>query len=52
MLTQTGKGDLGVWRERLGTGSCLFHLCHTGQVERGNYLVLECAGTPEGVGWD
>ena len=45
-----GKGDLGVWRERLGRGLGSCRLCQ-GALERGVRLVFRCPGTREGIGW-
>ena len=36
----TGKGDLGIWRRRLGRGDSLYHLGRGGEVETGDHLVL------------
>ena len=39
--TRTGKGDLGIWRRRLGRGDGLCRLCRGGVVESGDHLVFE-----------
>ena len=49
---RTGKGDLGVWRERLGRDVGLCRLYQEGASETGDYLVFECARSRGGVGWD
>ena len=49
---RTGKGDLGVWRRRLGRGDGFSRLWREGVVESGDYLVLECTGTRGLSGWD
>ena len=49
---RTGKGNLGVWRERLGRGVGLCCLCQEGASETGDHLVFECTGSRGGVGWD
>ena len=49
---RTGKGDLGVWRRRLGRGDGLCRLCRGGVVESGDHLVFECAGTQDLSGWE
>ena len=49
---RTGKGDLGVWRRRLGRGDGLCRLCRGRVVESGDHLVFECAGTRELSGWE
>ena len=45
-----GKADLGVWKERLGTGLGSCHLCRE-DLETGGHLVFKCPKTREGVGW-
>ena len=52
MQARAGKGDLGVWRERLGRGVGLYRLCQEGASETGDHLVFECTGSRGGVGWD
>ena len=48
----TGKGDLGVWRERLGRGVGLCRLCQEWASEIGDHLLFECMGSSGGMGWD
>ena len=38
---RTNKGDLRVWRERLGRGGGLYRLCGDAP-ELGNHLVFDC----------
>ena len=45
MQTRIGKGDLEVWRMRLGKGDGLCRLCRRGVVESWDHLVFECEGT-------
>ena len=47
---RTGKGDLGVWRKRLGRGLGSCCLCQ-GDLEMGGHLVFRCPKTQEGIGW-
>ena len=49
---RTRKGDLGIWRRRLGRGDGLCRLCRGGEVETGDHLVFNCAGMRGFVGWD
>ena len=49
---RTEKGDLGMWRARLGRGGGLCRLCDGGVVETGDHLVFRCPGTRRGVGWE
>ena len=49
---RTGKGDLVVWRRRLGRGDSLCRLCREGVVKSGDHLVFECAGTRDLSGWE
>ena len=44
------KGDLGVWRERLGRGGGLCRLCK-GAAESGPHLVFDCRKSVPGRGW-
>ena len=44
------KGDLGVWRERLGRGGGLCRLCGEAP-ELGTHLVFECGKYVLGRGW-
>lgn len=48
----TGKGDLGIWRLRLGRGDDLCRLCRDEVVETGDHLVCECKGIRGFAGWD
>ena len=50
--TRTGKGDLGVWRERLGRGVGLCRLCQEEASKTGDHLVFEYTRSRGGVGWD
>ena len=47
---QANKGDLGVWRERLGRGDGLCRLCGSA-LESGNHLVFDCQECSAGRGW-
>ena len=49
---RTGTGDLGVRRRRQGRGDGLCRLCREGEVESGDHLVFECAGTQDLSGWE
>ena len=44
------KGDLGVWRERLGRGGSLCRLCGAAP-ETGPHLVFDCQRCVPGRGW-
>ena len=47
---RTNKGDLGVWRVRLGRGDGLCCLCGAA-TESGNHLVFDCSMCSPGRGW-
>ena len=47
---RANKGDLGVWRERLGRGSGLCRLCGS-ELETGLHLVFDCWVCAPGRGW-
>ena len=47
---RTNKGDLGVWRERLGRGGGSCHLCGTASGS-GPHLVFDCQLGATGRGW-
>ena len=47
---RTNKGDLGVWRGRLGRGGELCCLCGAAP-ESGNHLVFDCRVCVPGRGW-
>ena len=47
---RTNKGDLGVWRERLGRGGDLCRLCGS-EPESGPHLVFDCREGAAGRGW-
>ena len=44
------KGDLGVWRERLGRGGVLCRLCMSA-AESGPHLVFDCRKCVPSRGW-
>ena len=47
---RANKGDLSVWRERLGRGSGLCRLCRSAP-ESGNHLVFDCRMCIPGYSW-
>ena len=47
---RTNKGDLGLWRERLGRGGGLCHLCGVAP-KSGSHLVFDCQVCAPGWGW-
>ena len=47
---RVNKGDVGVWRERLGRGSGLCRLCKSA-LETGAHLVFDCRECTPGRGW-
>ena len=47
---RTNKGDLWVWRERLGRGGNLCHLCRD-EPKSGPHLVCDCRGGAASRSW-
>ena len=47
---RTNKGDLVVWRERLGRGGDLCYLCGS-EPESGPHLMFDCQEGAAGSGW-